>query len=221
MKSIKQHIKEALKINSKSKVITKQYNYFPETKQELIHIMYKRFESEGYECDLNNINVSKITDMSRLFYRFNKFNGDISNWNVSNVTNMIGMFEESKFNGDISNWNVSNVTNMSYMFRESNFNGNISKWDVSNVEYMDYMFFGSKFDGKNGDLSNWNVSNVEDMHKMFFKSNIDKNFLNQIKSWNIKKCTDFCNIFSNTPFFRDEYTINEISKLWDYRFFND
>ena len=46
MKSIKQHIKEALKINSKSKVIRNEYKYFPETKEELKAIIEQKIESE-------------------------------------------------------------------------------------------------------------------------------------------------------------------------------
>ena len=133
MKSIKQHINEALKINSKSKVVKTDFKYFPKTKDELKEIINQRIESEGNECDLNDINVSNITDMINLFYD-SDFNGDISEWDVSNVTNMRKMFLGSKFNRDISDWNVSNVINMRYMFKDSKFNGNISKWDVSKVE---------------------------------------------------------------------------------------
>ena len=37
--------------------------------------------------------VSRITDMSYLFYRMTKFNADISNWDTSGVTDMSAMFE--------------------------------------------------------------------------------------------------------------------------------
>ena len=115
------------------------YNYHPKTKDELELTIKERIENEGPECDLNDIDVSNITDMSDMFFN-SEFNGDISKWNVSNVTNMSWMFDSSKFNGDISKWNVSNVKNMKYMFFHSEFNGDISKWNVNNVEDMCFMF---------------------------------------------------------------------------------
>ena len=43
--------------------------------------------------------------------------GEINNWDVSNVTNMEEMFGDAhSFNQPLSNWNVSNVTNMAWMF---------------------------------------------------------------------------------------------------------
>lgn len=64
------------------------------------------------------------------------FNGNISKWNVSKVRDMSYMFYEAKkFNQDISSWNVSNVRNMYMMLcNAKDFDGNISTWNVSNVE---------------------------------------------------------------------------------------
>ena len=106
MKSLKNYISEAFKINKNTKL--QKYNYFPETGEELKAIIKQRIKSEGNECDLNDIDTSKITDMSNLFF-YSDFNGDISNWNVSNVKYMRRLFASSKFNQDISKWNVSNV----------------------------------------------------------------------------------------------------------------
>ena len=144
MKSIQQHITERLQLN-KDRV--QQYKYFPETWEELKNIIKQRIKKEGTKCNLNNIDVSKITDMSKLFYA-SKFNGDISKWDVSKVKDMYAMFYFSEFNGDISKWNVSNVKNMKYMFFYSPFNQDISKWDVSNVENIQGIFKGSPLNGK-------------------------------------------------------------------------
>ena len=111
MKSLSQYIQEKLIIKKsttkKSKIV--DYKYFPESKKELKDIILKRIKEEGNEVDLNDIDVSKIKDMSNLFKDMN-FNGDISSWDVSNVTSMAQMFYCcEKFNQDISNWDVSHV----------------------------------------------------------------------------------------------------------------
>ena len=135
MRNLKDIITERL-VLSKNKP---SYTLFPKTKEELIKMINSEIEKNGNECSLNHIDVSKITDMSEVFY-YSKFNGDISKWNVSNVTDMAYMFNGASFDGDISNWDVSNVKDMSYMFEDSKFNGDISKWDVSGVISMARMF---------------------------------------------------------------------------------
>ena len=121
MKSFKQHIFEKLKV---SKPV---YTLFPKTKDELLEMIKNEISKNGNGCSLNHIDVSKITDMSKLF-SFSNFDGDISGWNTSNVTNMNRMFLASEFNGDISNWNVSSVTNMRFMFDHSPLQNNPPKW---------------------------------------------------------------------------------------------
>ena len=161
MKSLKSYIQEKLIIKKSN-----SYKYFPKTKKELKDIIFKRIKAEGKEVDLNDIDVSKITDMTSLF-EGTDFNGDISEWNVSNVKNMSGMFWACKsFDKDISNLDVSNVTDMSYMFSEcESFNQDISNWDVSNVTNMRAMFSYCK--SFNQDISNWDVSKVKNMNNVF------------------------------------------------------
>ena len=114
MKSLPQFIQEKLIIKKNKST---NYNYFPESKEELQDIILKRIKEEGNEVDLNDIDVSNITDMSNLFNETN-FNGDISKWDVLNVTNMYSMFYGCEsFNKDISNWDVSNVSNKKKIFR--------------------------------------------------------------------------------------------------------
>ena len=136
MKSISFYINEALKLGKS------RYSCHPKTKEELKEIIEKRIKDEGNEVDLNDIDVSNITDMSSLF-EYSDFNGNISKWDVSTVTSMEYMFFVCKsFNQDISSWDVSNVTNMEGMFCEcESFNKDISTWDVSNVKSMDGIFY--------------------------------------------------------------------------------
>ena len=177
MKSLARFIQEKLIIKKNKKM---DYKYFPETKEELKDIILQRIKTEGNEVDLNDIDTSKITDMSRLFFG-SDFNGNISKWDVSNVTDMTGMFYEcEKFNSDISAWDVSKVTDMRYMFYKCiDFNQDISTWDVSNVKDMREMFWGCK--KFNSDISNWNVSKVKDMSYMFDSCPIEEKYKPKFK----------------------------------------
>ena len=111
----------------------KTFSAQPKTKKELKDIIKERIEQNGINCDLNDIDVSRVTDMHNLFNRL-KFNGDISQWDVSNVEDMSGMFGTCPFNGDISKWDVSNVEDMSDMFQWSKFDGDISGWVVKSIK---------------------------------------------------------------------------------------
>ncbi|MBR6908357.1 BspA family leucine-rich repeat surface protein, partial [bacterium] len=114
MKQLNNFITEKLKINSKSKI--NQYNYFPNTSLQLYNILKERL-SKDKNADLNDIDVSKITNMSNIFVKLDPHNINIENWDVSNVQNMEDMFYDcGNFNCDLSKWDVRNVINMGYMF---------------------------------------------------------------------------------------------------------
>ena len=71
-------------------------------KEELKSLINQRIRIErNPNCNLNDIDVSRVTDMSELFMN-SAFNGDISKWNVSRVENMYYMFYNSNFTGDLS-----------------------------------------------------------------------------------------------------------------------
>ena len=158
MNSLKAYINEKFQV---SKDNIRPYNYYPKDRDELIECIKDKIKKEGFgtkenPLNLNDIDTSKVTDIS---YLFDLFDGELRDL-VKN-----GYF-------DISDWDVSNVTNMEYMFYGSNFNGDISYWDVSNVTNMKAMFYGSDF---NGDISRWDVSNVEDMNYIFVMCPLEKN----------------------------------------------
>ena len=97
MKTLKQHIFEKLKVSKNP------YTLFPKTTEELKHMIEDEISKNGYECSLNHIDVSKITDMSGLFYK-SKFNGDISDWNVSRVKSMGDIFSLSPLGKNPPKW---------------------------------------------------------------------------------------------------------------------
>ena len=105
---------------------------------------------------LGTWDVSKVTNMSYMFYGCKNFKDATSDenriylWDVSKVTNMSYMFYNCvDFNSELKQWNVSNVTNMSHMFymeqgndpNDRLFNQNLNEWDVSSVTDMSYMFY--------------------------------------------------------------------------------
>jgi len=100
-------MKEKYNFTSKNKTnktynLDKQkYKFFPKNIDELQQIIENQIKKYGNNVNLNNIDTSKITNMSHLFQN-SKFNGNISEWNVSNVTDMTAMFYTSKFNRNIS-----------------------------------------------------------------------------------------------------------------------
>ena len=87
--------------------------------KDLKKLIKDAITKNGPECDLNFIDVSKVTDMSGMFNR-SQFNGDISKWNISKVTEMSSMFQDSKFDKDISNWNIGHIATDSRQFMFKN-----------------------------------------------------------------------------------------------------
>ena len=189
MKHINQFITEYIIKKKLDKPIDSEdhYEYFPESKSELIKIINKLLKDN--QTNLNIIDVSKITDMSDLFSQINEnitiTNIDISDWDVSNVTNMENMFFDCReFNCNLSKWDVSNVTTMESMFsRCENFTGEgLENWNISNVKNIAAMFSHcKKFDC---DLSNWDFSKVSQTRYMF--SNCE-NFDCDVSKWKFGK----------------------------------
>ena len=103
---------------------SRQDNLRPTSKKELKELIKRRMKEQGPRCDLNDIDVSRIKDMSLLFDN-SPFDGDISKWDVSSVEDMFAMFYDSQFKGDISQWNVRNVECMDSMFEWSQFDGDL------------------------------------------------------------------------------------------------
>ena len=187
------HRSETGEERKEDKIFTKE-----DIQRKIQEIIDETHPNEGDTIDLNHLDVSRVEDMSDLFYdlknhiNFTDYNFNVSRWDVSNVKDMIGMFDSCKyFNCDLSKWDVSNVKDMSFMFAYcEEFNSDLSSWDVSNVNNMKYMFDGcEKF---KGDLSRWNVSSVTNMHSMF--DGCEK-FNGDLSRWDVSNVKDMRSMF--------------------------
>ncbi len=150
--------------------------------------------ASNFNQDISTWNTSSVTNMSSMFSMTNNFNQDISNWNTSSVTTMDRMFISSgAFNQDLNNWNTSSVTDMSYMFNSASvFDGDISGWNTSSVINMSNMFSSNSFSHFNQDISSWNTSSVTDMRSMFYRNT---DFNQDISSWNTSSVKHMSKMF--------------------------
>ena len=154
---------------------------------------------EGFyakEFDFTNADLSKVDDMSNMFYLLNSIDAKIINLKASNATKMNFMFYNSptlkslelsgwdtsnvkSMNGafmdctnletlDLGGLNTSNVENMSCMFEECNElrSLDVSSFDTSKVKDMSNMFIYCS-SLKSLDVSNFDTSNAEHMQSMF------------------------------------------------------
>ena len=97
MKSFKQHIFEKLKVSKHTLTL------FPKTKEELLKMITDEISKNGNECSLNHIDVSRITDMSQLFFT-SKFNQNIDNWKPKQRALRRNMFKDSPLENNLPIW---------------------------------------------------------------------------------------------------------------------
>ncbi len=170
----------------------------PANKAALKAEITKAIRARGNKVDLNYIDTSQVTDMSKLFQNMRTFNGNISTWNTSRVTNMSEMFDGARaFNQPLNKWKVSRVVKMWRMFADAtSFNQPLNKWDVSRVTDMFAMFFGASV--FNQPLNKWKVSRVTDMKYMFTNT---RSFNQPLNKWDVSRVTDMGSMFSNTRAF--------------------
>jgi uncharacterized protein YjbI with pentapeptide repeats len=201
MKHINKYINEKLKI---SKGKHTEYIYHPKTKKQLIKLMTKEIKENGFECSLNHIDVSRMTNFQWLFNdnkTLENFDGDISDWDVSNVEDMSYMFAECNItfkNTDLSGWNVSKCKSMAWMFEDiqfdpnSEYNYDLSGWDMSNVDCINGMFYDSNFNSDS--ICQWNVSNITKMYKTFARCKFNQD----LSGWNASNVRDYGLIFAGS-----------------------
>ena len=159
--------------------------------------LFKSFNKVTEINGLKNIDFSKVTDISYMFFNCSGLvNLEIGNWDVSNVTDTNFMFGSCSalVNLEIGNWDVSNVTNAGSMFNgcSSLTNLEIGNWDVSNVTNANYMFLNCS-GLVNLEIGNWDVSNVTNAEFMFNGCSSLTNL--EIGNWDVSNVTDAVAMF--------------------------
>ena len=172
MRNLNQFILERLKITSDTKI---KGRVCPKDKQELSDIIEKELRTNPNNIgdgivDLNFIDTSQITDMSKLFSKLaydndnRVVNIDISGWDVSAVKDMHAMFASTckylKTTGDLGKWKLNKLENSSYMFLDCvNLRniGDISNWKLDNLKKSACMFSGTKRLKTVGDITQWKL----------------------------------------------------------------
>ena len=156
------------------------------------------FSRSQFNQDINNWDVSNVTNMAEMFLFAGSFNQNLDNWDVANVVNMGSMFQQAgSFNQNIGNWNTGAVTNMNSMFEAAtSFNQDIGDWNLINVTDMTEMFRNAiAFDQ---DIGRWNVSNVNTMRSMFVNARI---FNQNLNAWDVSSVSDMSGMFADTAAF--------------------
>ncbi len=165
-----------------------------------------KFQSSTFnEINLNQFNMSGITDMSFMFYNCtNLTKADLTNLNTSNVTNAHAMFTncQNLANINLSGWNTSNIADMGSVFTSCiNLTSiNLIGLDTSNVTSVTAMFHNCT-NLVNIDLTNFNTGNVRSMANMFRSCgnvvNLDLTSFNTGNVTNMNNCFQNCTSLTN------------------------
>ena len=182
-------------------------------------VVWKSMEKAFQRCErmtfAENIDIpylSKVTNMSNMFFECNAFNSSLKGWDVSHVTNMFCMFYNcTSFNQPLTGWDVSKVTDMGQMFYGcTSFNQPLTGWDVSHVTDMWGMFF--KCTSFNQSLTGWDVSNVTDMSQMFSGCT---SFNQPLTRWDVSKVTNMSFMFMGCTSFNQSLGTWKIKTVVD------
>ena len=166
--------------------------------------------------------VSKVTDMERLFEGYSNFNKRIHHrmghfsrselvskgrLGMSHLTDMSYMFQSANaFTQDLSDWDTSSLTRLYEIFYSSHANPKISNWDVSKVTNMDRVFDHAY--SFNQDISSWDVSSVTRMNHMFYNA---QKFNQNLNGWDTSRVRNMEGMFWNANAF------NGAIDSWDVR----
>lgn len=112
-------------------------------------------KSEVDNPSIPAMDVSQATTMKGWFAHYVDFDQDISGWDVSKVTDMSALFFGCGISQDLSSWDTSSVVDMSDMFQRRyirrqpyiypNITNNISGWNLPNLQKISRMFMDNHY----------------------------------------------------------------------------
>ena len=197
-------------------------NFVTSDMEEAIYMFY--YNNSLFSLDLNEWDVSNLTNAMGMFAFTGLTSLNISNWDTSSLTIMDGMFGYSKdlIEFDVSNLNISNVISMQAALAglESLEEINVSNWDTSNVTDMSGLF-ANNTSLKELDLSSFKTSNVTDMSGMFDgSSSLIKLDLSNLDTSNV---TNMASMFRGASSIRDldlsHFNTSKVTYM-NYMFYN-
>lgn len=168
------------------------------------------FDKKLANISVTTWNVSKVTDMSNMFYCCDSLpsidlkpntctakdgSGQYTAWNTASLKNTSGMFMD--YGGenhalttvDTTGWDTSKLEDTSYMFMECRgltaVKG-IESWNVSNLKTANNMFQDCQ-SLQTINVSDWNTASLENTSVMFSSCKALKNI--DISKWDMSKVT--------------------------------
>lgn len=122
--------------------------------------------------DFSKINVSKVTDMSYMFFRSNFSSIDLSSWDTKRLKYVGHLFSGAikPKNIDLSSWDVRGLLGADNMFSSAGTEHiNLSGWNSNQLTDTSNMFLDT-YALQTLNLDGFNTSNVTNMYGMFATS---------------------------------------------------
>ena len=209
MKNLLNYINEALKINSKSRVVhTTEVNNINEFHEIINEEIKKCKEDNNPKLDLSFIRFSDEFIDSRqrsLNYLFNNYLYnlkditvlDITGWNLEKFETINGLFSNCNYLENIiglDTLDLSNIYSAEYLFRNCpklDFSC-VKNLNVKGIKKLEGVFMSNKITNLDF-LSNWDISECEDISGMFFSCKSLTN-IDGIKNWNVSSLRNNYNL---------------------------
>jgi surface protein len=202
-------------------------------------------QTNNFNQDISDWDVSKVTNVRQLFAFNNAFNQNLNDWNLTSLSdatlmfygassynnggvtldwtgkipllnNMNGMFSAASSFNQIVLLDTGSVTDMGGVFSSAQvFNQDISNWDFSSVTNVNSMFNNSLF---NYDVSSWKITSLTNMRAMFLRATAFNNGDVPITGTflsQISNVTNMKEMFYEAPAFNQDISDWDVSSVTD------